>query len=147
MKKQKIELKVFDEICRPSKIKKGDWIDLRSSKDYTLDPGMFQLIDLGIAMKLPAGFEAHIVPRGSTYKNFGVIQTNHCGIVDNTYCGPKDVWKFPALNPSMHNTVHIHRGDRICQFRIVENQPEIEFVDSNLEENEDRGAFGSTGKN
>ena len=103
---------------------KSDWIDLRSAEDVVLKKGDFKLIKLGIGMQLPRGYEAHIVPRSSTYKNFGVIQANHCGIVDESYCGDNDEWMFPAL--AMRDT-EIHVGDRICQFRIMEHQPEIVF--------------------
>ena len=58
--------------------------------------GEFRLIPLGIAMELPAGYEAHVVPRSSTYKNFGIIQTNHMGVIDESYCGDYDQWFFPA---------------------------------------------------
>ncbi|MBR4588539.1 MAG: dUTP diphosphatase [Lachnospiraceae bacterium] len=123
---------------------KSDWIDLRSAEDVVLKKGDFKLIKLGIGMQLPRGYEAHIVPRSSTYKNFGVIQANHCGIVDESYCGDNDEWMFPAL--AMRDT-EIHVGDRICQFRIMEHQPEIVFEEVEKLADTDRGGFGSTGKN
>lgn len=123
---------------------KSDWIDLRAAENVTLKKGEFKLISLGVSMKLTKGYEAHIVPRSSTFKNFGIIQTNHMGVVDNLYCGNGDVWKFPAL--AVRDT-EIHKNDRICQFRVVEKQPDIEFeVVDKLDEN-DRGGFGSTGIN
>ena len=123
---------------------KSDWIDLRSAEDVELKLGEFKLISLGISMQLPKGYEAHIVPRSSTYKNFGIIQTNHMGVVDETYCGNNDVWMMPVL--AMRDTV-IHKNDRICQFRIIEHQPVIEFEEVNNLEGSDRGGFGSTGLN
>ena len=93
-------------------------------------------------MALPKGYEAHIVPRSSTFKNFGIIQTNHMGVVDESYCGPNDQWFFPAL--AMRDT-RISKNDRICQFRIMEHQPSIEFITNTLEDNIDRGGHGSTG--
>ena len=123
---------------------KSDWIDLRAAEDVVLTKGDFKLISLGISMKLPDGYEAHIVPRSSTFKNFGIIQTNHCGIIDQSYSGTNDIWKFPAL--AMRDT-EIHVNDRICQFRIVENQPIIEFDEVDKLEDIDRGGFGSTGTN
>ena len=123
---------------------KSDWIDLRSAEDVVLKKGDFKLIKLGVGMQLPRGYEAHIVPRSSTYKNFGVIQANHCGIVDESYCGDNDEWMFPAL--AMRDT-EIHVGDRICQFRIMEHQPEIVFEEVEKLADTDRGGFGSTGKN
>ncbi|NCC15977.1 MAG: deoxyuridine 5'-triphosphate nucleotidohydrolase [Clostridia bacterium] len=122
---------------------KSDWIDLRASEKIELKQGEFRLIPLGIAMELPKGFEAHIVPRSSTFKNFGVIQTNHCGIVDESYCGNNDQWLFPAL--AMRDTV-IEVNDRICQFRIFEHQPAILFEETDDLDNADRGGIGSTGK-
>ena len=93
-------------------------------------------------MKLPEGYEAHIVPRSSTYKNFGIIQANHHGVVDNAYCGDGDLWRMPVI--AMRDT-QIHINDRICQFRIERRQPDIIFEEVDHLESEDRGGFGSTG--
>ena len=123
---------------------KSDWIDLRSAVDVELKAGEFKLIHLGIAMKLPEGYEAHVVPRSSTYKNFGIIQTNHCGIIDSSYCGPNDYWYMPAY--ALRDTV-IHKNDRICQFRIEKNQPKLVFEEVNKLSGANRGGIGSTGKN
>lgn len=123
---------------------KSDWIDLRSAVDVELKAGEFKLIHLGIAMKLPEGYEAHVVPRSSTYKNFGIIQTNHCGIIDSSYCGPNDYWYMPAY--ALRDTV-IHKNDRICQFRIEKNQPKLVFEEVNELSGANRGGIGSTGKN
>ena len=122
---------------------KSDWVDLRSAEDVTLKKGEFKLIPLGIAMELPKGYEAHVVPRSSTYKNFGVIQTNHMGIIDETYCGDNDQWFMPVL--AMRDT-RIHVNDRICQFRIMEHQPELVFEETEILGHADRGGHGSTGK-
>lgn len=123
---------------------KSDWIDLRSAVDVELKAGEFKLIHLGIAMKLPEGYEAHVVPRSSTYKNFGIIQTNHCGIIDSSYCGPNDYWYMPAY--ALRDTV-IHKNDRICQFRIEKNQPKLVFKEVKELSGANRGGIGSTGKN
>lgn len=139
-----IKIKYFDdEIEKIEKIDKGDWIDLRSAETVELKQGEFKLIKLGIGMILPTSYEAHVVPRSSTFKNFGVIQTNHCGIIDESYCGDNDQWRFPAF--ALRDTV-IHKNDRICQFRIVKKQPEIEFQTVEHLADTDRGGFGSTGK-
>lgn len=141
-----IKIKYRDDTCPRLKYiggNKSNWIDLYSYDDVTLKKGEFKLIDLGVAMKLPEGYEAYICPRSSTYKNFKVIQTNHIGIVDESYCGPNDWWKYPVL--AMEDTV-IHKGDRICQFRIQEHQPNFEFVEDDLSGEVDRNGFGSTGK-
>lgn len=121
---------------------KSDWIDLRAAEDVELKAGESGLIPLGVAMKLPKGYEAHIVPRSSTFKQFGIIQTNHMGIVDETYCGNGDQWFFPAY--ALRDTV-IRTNDRICQFRLMEHQPQIRFDEVEELEDPDRGGFGSTG--
>lgn len=109
-----------------------------------LEKGNFKLIPLGIAMQLPDGYEALIVPRSSTFKNWGIIQTNSMGVIDETYCGDNDQWFFPAL--AMRET-EIHKGDRICQFRIIKHQPDVDFNIVEILNNEDRGGHGSTGTN
>lgn len=140
-----IKIKYHNEhLVKLEKIDKGDWIDLRSSETVTLHKGEFKLISLGISMKLPDGYEAYIVPRSSTLKKFGVLQGNHMGVVDNSYCGDNDIWFFPAL--SIRDTT-IEENDRICQFRIVKKQEEIEFNEVKFLEGKDRGGHGSTGKN
>lgn len=121
---------------------KSDWYDLRAAETVEMRAGDYKLISLGVSMKLPEGYEAHIAPRSSTFKNFGVLQTNSFGIIDNSYSGTNDIWKFPAL--AMRDTV-IHEGDRICQFRIEKKQPPIEFIEVNELDNTDRGGIGSTG--
>lgn len=123
---------------------KSDWIDLRAAKEVELKQGEFALIPLGVAMELPKGYEAHVVPRSSTFKNFGIIQTNSMGVIDETYCGDNDQWFFPAL--AMRDTV-IEVNDRICQFRIFAHQPTLSFTETKTLGNNDRGGIGSTGKN
>ena len=123
---------------------KSDWIDLRAAEKIELKQGEFKLIPLGVAMQLPEGYEAHIVPRSSTYKNFGIIQTNHTRIVDETYCGPNDWWYMPAY--ALRDTV-IEKNDRICQFRIEKHQPQVVFEEVQALTGQDRGGIGSTGKN
>ncbi len=122
---------------------KSDWIDLRAAQDVVLKKGEFKLIPLGVAMELPRGYEAHVVPRSSTFKNFGIIQTNHQGVIDGSYCGDNDQWFMPVY--AVRDT-EIHVNDRICQFRIMENQPKIQFDEVAHLENADRGGHGSTGK-
>lgn len=131
-----------DDLVPIAHIEKGDWIDLRAAEDVEMKAGEFRLISLGVAMKLPEGYEAHIVPRSSTYKNFGIIQTNHQAVIDESYCGPNDVWTYPAY--ALRDTV-IHKNDRICQFRIMKKQPDILFKVTDELEDPDRGGIGSTG--
>ena len=122
---------------------KSDWIDLRASEEVSLKAGEFCLIPLGVAMELPEGYEAHVVPRSSTFKNYGIIQTNSCGIIDGTYCGDDDMWRMPVY--AVRDTV-IHVNDRICQFRIQKHQPVIRFEETDTLGNENRGGIGSTGR-
>ena len=142
----KIRIKYFnDKIEKLRYIDgKSDWIDLRAAEDVVLKKGEFRAISLGIAMQLPEGYEAHVVPRSSTFKNFGIIQTNHMGVVDESYCGDNDQWFMPVL--AVRDT-EIHTGDRICQFRIMEHQPKLEFEEMEHLDGKDRGGLGSTGRN
>lgn len=145
MKEVQIKIKYLDNsIKRLTYVEgKSDWIDLAAAETVTLKKGEFKLIHLGVAMELPEGYEAHIAPRSSTYKNFKILQTNSVGVVDRSYCGPNDWWKM-AVYATEDTT--INKGDRIAQFRIIENQPKLNFVESELT-GKDRGGFGSTGKN
>ena len=133
-----------NEIEKIEKITVGDWIDLRCAKETVLKGGEFALIPLGVSMQLPEGYEALMVPRSSTFKHFGIIQANSMGVIDESYRGDNDQWHFPAY--AMRDTV-IHINDRICQFRIVKHQPEIEFQKVEDLGNLDRGGIGSTGLN
>ncbi|MDF2537817.1 MAG: deoxyUTP pyrophosphatase [Herbinix sp.] len=122
---------------------KSDWIDLRAAKRVELKKDEFQLIPLGVGMKLPEGYEAHVVPRSSTYKNFGIIQTNSMGVIDESYCGDNDQWFFPAY---ALRDANIEVNDRICQFRIMKKQPLVEFDEVDCLDQVSRGGHGSTGK-
>lgn len=145
MEQKTIKIKYFtDKIEKLTYIDgKSDWIDLRAAEEVTLQKGEFKLIPLGVAMELPKGYEAHVVPRSSTFKNFGIIQTNHQGVIDCSYCGDNDQWFMPVY--AVRDT-QIHINDRICQFRIVENQPKLFFDEVESLDNADRGGHGSTGK-
>ncbi len=139
----KVKIKYFvndiDKIC---KFDQGDWIDLRAAETVTMKAGEYRLIRLGVGMILPKGYEAHIVPRSSTFGKYKIIQTNHCGIIDESYCGDNDEWLFPAY--AVEDTT-INKNARICQFRLIEKQPPIEFEETVRLTNQDRGSFGSTG--
>lgn len=142
---KEIKIKYFDdELEKVEKIVKGDWIDLRASEDITLKAGDFALIPLGIAMELPRGYEALVVPRSSTFKNWGIIQTNSIGVIDETYCGDNDQWFMPVYAT---RDTEIKKNDRICQFRIVKHQPKLKFTRYMYLKNADRGGHGSTGTN
>lgn len=122
---------------------KSDWIDLRAAETVELKAGDFKYISLGVSIQLPEGYEAHMAPRSSTFKNFGIIQTNSVGVIDQSYCGDNDIWKMPAL--AMRDT-KIEKGDRICQFRIMEKMTGIELVEVDSLGNKDRGGLGTSGK-
>ena len=124
------------------KISIGDWIDLRSAADMYIDKGESKIIPLGVSMKLPDEYEAHIVPRSSTFRKWGIIQTNHMGVIDNSYSGDGDIWGMPVY--AIQSTL-IHKNDRICQFRIMKKMPPVEFEEVDHLDGPDRGGFGSTG--
>lgn len=124
-------------------IQTGDWIDLRISEDVRLKAGEHKLIPLGVAMKLPKGYEALIIPRSSTFKKYGVIQANSVGLIDESYCGNNDEWKFPAYAT---RDIEIPKNTRICQFRIIEHQPPVDIVEVTELSEINRGGFGSTGE-
>ena len=138
-----IKIKYFEtNLEQVKEIAVGDWIDLRAAENVSLKAGEYRLIRLGVGMILPAGYEAHVLPRSSTPGKFGIILANSMGVIDNSYSGDADEWHFPAL--AIRDTI-ICRGDRIAQFRIVKNQPTIAFeVVPRLNE-ESRGGIGSTG--
>lgn len=142
---EEIRVKYFvdgiDELCYVDG--KSDWIDLHAAETVTLRAGEFRLIPLGVAMALPEGYEAHLAPRSSTFKNYGILQTNSVGVVDCTYRGDGDQWFMPAYAT---RDVTIEKNARICQFRIQRNQPQIRFTRVEHLEASDRGGFGSTGK-
>ena len=151
-------MRMCEGIDPPQILERGDWIDLRLAKDVHLSQGEFGLLPLGIRVKLPMGFEAYVVPRSSTYKNFKIIQVNSPGVIDNSYCGKDDEWKMPVV--ALEATA-IQKNTRICQFRIMPNQKvgveikgmwnwaegielvEEEWLDGS---EESRGGFGSTGE-
>ena len=155
--KKTIRIKYFEGAKKLEKISKGDWIDLYANKDMFIPEGERAMIPLGVAMELPEGYEAHLAPRSSTFKTWGIIQTNSVGVVDHSFMGDNDQWHMPVyclVGKEYANKVTgykrikgtwIHKGDKIAQFRIMEIQPEIEFVEVEHLDNADRNGFGSTG--
>ena len=139
----KIKVKYHTDILPIEMNEKGDWVDLRAAQDMKLRAGNIYYIPLGISVELPEGYEAHVAPRSSTFKNWGIIQTNSVGVIDNSYCGDNDIWMMPV---DATRLAKIKKNDRICQFRIVEKQPHLEFETVDHLGNEDRGGFGSTGR-
>jgi dUTP pyrophosphatase len=141
---KRIKVKYFVKGLDPlEKISVGDWVDLRAGETISLKKGDYYLIRLGVGMILPDGWEALVLPRSSTPNKFGIVVANSMGVIDNSYCGDADEWKFPAI--AIRDTV-IHKGDRIAQFRIVENQPRLRFETVSNLKAKSRGGIGSTGK-
>lgn len=138
----KIFIKYHTDITHIEKIAVGDWIDLRAAEDVALKKGDFKIISLGVSMKLPEGYEAHLLPRSSTCKKFSIVSANSQGIIDNSYCGDNDVWGMPVLAVA---DTFIPKDTRICQFRIEKTMPEVEIVEVDKLDDKDRGGFGSTG--
>ena len=133
---------VKDGMEKIEHIENGDWIDLRIAEDVTLVAGEFKLIPLGVAMMLPKGYEALVIPRSSTFKKYGIIQANSIGLIDETYCGNNDEWHFPAYAT---RNISILKNTRICQFRIIEHQPSVSLIEAEHLSDTDRCGFGSTG--
>lgn len=139
----KVQIKYFNkELTKITKIEQGDWIDLRTAESITLKKGEYALIPLGVGMKLPDGYEAIVAPRSSTFKNFGIIETNSIGIIDNSYSGDADEWKFPAY--ALRDTT-INFDERICQFRIQKRMPKLTITEVEELDEVSRGGIGSTG--
>lgn len=145
-----LKVKFFDKELYPEGLipidDKSDWIDLRAAEEVSLGLGDYYCIPLGVAIQLPKGYEALLIPRSSLFKNYGVIQTNSVGLIDETYCGDNDEWKLPVINLTKEVTI-IHKGDRICQFRIQKHQPKLKVAYVDTLGNSDRGGLGSTGIN
>ena len=144
MSQLEIKIKYLNDSIEPLRYidGKSDWIDLRSAEEVEFKSGEYKLIPLGVAMCLPKGYEAHVVPRSSTYKNYGLMQTNHMGVIDSSYCGDNDWWYVPM---DATKDCVVHAGDRICQFRIMKSQPPIIFEEVDILKSKSRGGFGSTG--
>lgn len=139
-----LKVKYHDpDLPKLTEIEKGDWIDLRAAERVCLFKGDFRTIKLGVSIELPEGYEALLVPRSSTFKNWGIIQTNSIGIIDESYCGDDDVWMMPVYAT---REAIIEKGDRICQFRIIKHQPDIDINEVESLGNDNRGGFGTSGK-
>ena len=138
-----IKIRYHGDVTPLEKIPQGDWIDLRAAETVEMKAGEYRLISLGVSMQLPRGYEAHVAPRSSTFKKWGILMTNSVGVIDESYCGDHDLWYFSAL--AMRDTV-IEKGDRICQFRIVEKMPAVAFETVEFLSAPDRGGIGSTGE-
>ena len=138
-----IQVRYHADIPPLEKLPQGDWIDLRAAETVEMKAGEYRLISLGVSMRLPAGYEAHVAPRSSTFKRWGILATNGVGVIDESYCGDGDVWHLSAL--AMRDT-RIEKGDRICQFRIVPKMPPVTLETVAVLTAPDRGGIGSTGR-
>lgn len=150
---KELKIKYHADINKIEQFNNGDFIDLRAAESVFIKEGTSKLISLGISVKLPEGYEAHILPRSSTFKNFGIILTNGMGVIDNSYSGDNDIWMMnyyclegKSINPQTgERGTYIDKNTRIGQFRIVKNQEKINFIEVEELEGENRGGFGSTG--
>ena len=144
MKEKTIRVKYHsDKIDRLAYVGgKSDWVDLRSAEEVVMKKGESRLVDLGISVQLPEGYEMIIAARSSTFRRYGLIQTNAIGVIDESYCGDDDhlLWSCYATRDTQ-----IHVNDRICQFRIIEHQPHLLFEETQTLGNPSRGGYGSTG--
>ena len=140
---KEIKIKYFNDVQEIEALEVGDWIDLRSAESVDIKAGEYKLIRLGVAMELPEGYEALVAPRSSTFKNYGILLANSLGVIDESYKGDNDEWKFLAYAT---RDTHVEKNDRICQFRIIEHQPKIKLTKVESLGNADRGGIGSTGK-
>lgn len=140
---EQIKIHYIRDVEKIVKIEKGDWVDLRAGVDMKLSKGQFALIPLGVSMKLPEGYEGILAPRSSTFKHWGILQTNSIGVFDESYCGTDDEWLMAVYAT---RDTEIKKNDRICQFRIIKHQPELDFVEADKLEATNRGGFGSTGR-
>ena len=138
-----IQVRYHADIPPLEKLPQGDWIDLRAAETVEMKAGEYRLISLGVSMRLPAGYEAHVAPRSSTFRRWGILATNGVGVIDESYCGDGDVWHLSAL--AMRDT-RIEKGDRICQFRIVPKMPSVTLETVAVLTAPDRGGIGSTGR-
>ena len=138
-----IKVRYHADIYPLEKTEAGDWIDLRVAEDVEMKAGEYKLIPLGVSMQLPPGYEALVIPRSSTFKHWGILQTNSCGLIDNSYCGDDDIWYFPALAT---RDVLIEKNSRICQFRIQKKMKNVKFQTVNTLNNMNRGGLGHSGK-
>lgn len=149
IREMKIRIKYFEGATKLKKISKGNWIDVYASKDIFVPLNERAMVPLGFALELPQGWEGHLAPRSSTFKTWGIIQTNSVGVVDDTYIGDNDQWHMPVycLQAKHDNGTWIRTGNKIGQFRIMEVMPEIQFDEVESFGNCDRGGFGTTGTN
>lgn len=131
-----------DTIDPISQAHSGEWIDLRTAKLIAIRQGESTLIPLGVIISVPSGYESVLVPRSSTFKKYGIIQTNGIGVIDHLYCGPNDEWKMPVY--ATRDTV-IPANTRICQFRIIPSQEVTIRTVNDVMQEKSRGGFGSTG--
>lgn len=137
-----LKIRYHAPITKIEKLPQGDWIDLRAAERAEIRQGEHRMISLGVSMKLPEGYEAHIVPRSSLFKKHGLMLVNSCGIIDESYCGNNDVWFFNAY--ATRDTV-VEFDERICQFRLFAKMPELVITETDELSGPDRGGFGSTG--
>lgn len=144
MLEPEILVKYHSEKAKPIKqAHLGEWFDLRAAESYDFKAGNKYMINLGVSIAVPPGYEAILAPRSSTFKNYGIFQTNSIGVIDNSYSGDDDIWMMPVFAT---RDAHIEAGDRVAQFRIQRNQGSPRVKEVRYLGKTNRGGFGSTGK-
>lgn len=138
-----LKIKYLRDVDPIEKKENSDWIDLRCGETIEMKKGEFKIIPLGVAMQLPSGYEALVLPRSSTFKRYGIIMVNSIGLIDESYCGDEDEWGFLAYATK---DIIIPQNDRICQFRILDHMPELDIETVDRLSDENRGGYGSTGR-
>ena len=138
-----IKIKYHNDVERIDILAQGDWLDLRAAERVEFKAGEHKLISLGVSVQLPQGYEAHVTPRSSTFKHWGLLQPNSPGIIDESYCGEADIWFWSAY--ATRDTV-VEKNDRICQFRLVAKMPRPQLLEVEHLDGASRGGHGSTGK-
>lgn len=138
-----IKIKYLKDIDELKTFEVGDWVDLRCAENITMKAGEYRMIPLGVAMELPNGYEAIVAPRSSTFRKYGILLANSIGVIDESYCGNGDEWNFLAYAT---RDTEIEKNERICQFRIIQHQPFLNFIEVDTLDNPDRGGIGSTGR-
>lgn len=138
-----IRIRYLRDVSRVERLAVGDWIDLRAGCSVDAKQGEYIAIPLGVAIELPRGYEAIVIPRSSTFKKYRMLLANSVGLIDESYKGDDDEWHFLAYATE---DTHIDFNERICQFRIIRHQPRIRFKEVAKLGNGNRGGIGSTGR-
>jgi dUTP pyrophosphatase len=140
--RKRVVIRVTNIGLLPVKSENGDWYDLKCGQAIVLKKGERVDIPMGVAMRLPKGYEAIVLPRSSTCRKLNIVMENSMGVIDNSYNGNEDIWRFRAY--ALEDTVIPYKA-RIAQFRIQKNQPKLQFRVVKSLSRKSRGGFGTSG--